>query len=137
MERGQGVTEVPASTVHRQMLYDTMLEAHRYAEFAGLSPVSDEVDAMERAASEQRLGAIAVLIAAVADMAHFLADTAYALEMDKFERAGQPLGDEESKYVHDSMFMIACSAATGTISGLVDLGLLVVPEHVAAGELHV
>lgn len=124
------VVSVPISTVHRQMLYDGMHYDNipAMADLAGLSPVSEEVDEMERRDSEERLEQIAHVVPCLVAQATFMGELAVATQCKAMAEAGVEFGADEVEEMARATLMLLTTTLVSSVSTAVGLGLLEIPE---------
>lgn len=128
--RNKVLIEVPADIVHRQMLYDGLQDVPAMSELAGLCPISPDVDEMERAASMERLTKIAYLFPCLMDQTQWMSDLALTVQMKELTEAGHEPTEEEVEQVSRAILAVVRASVVSSVSTIVGLGLLDVPEVV-------
>lgn len=126
------IMSVPAATVHRQMLYDGMTYdvIPDLAEIAGLSPVSPEVDEMERRDSEERLERISYLVPCLMSQAAFMGHLSVQTQLKALEEAGIPYSQHDVEELARVVMGLLHTTLISSVSTVVGLGLLEIPEVV-------
>lgn len=121
---------VPAATVHRQMLYDGMNYEviPNLTELAGLSPVSPEVDEMERRDSEARLERISYLVPCLMSQASFMGQLSLQAQLKAMREAGVPYTEEDVEELAKAVLSLLHTTLISSVSTAVGLGLLEIPE---------
>lgn len=127
------VLQIPLPVLIRQVIYDSMLTPPEgIADAMGLPPISEEVADMEQQASDDRIGALSVLIPFIdahADIAAKIATAAYTLE-DSDIIGG--VTEEAMDALLELFRLVSLASSVSCISTLVNLGLL--ESKVAADE---
>jgi hypothetical protein len=121
------LTEV--STRLRGFLIDSQVSnAHELAVLLGCSPLSDELKEMEDEESDKRLDRISHLIPLLFAQAHSLAEG--TIEYQKLNNLKEldSFSDDEQKEYRKALEQVAMSALIGSVSQLVDMGLLKLPK---------
>lgn len=124
------VVSVPVDVIHRQMLYDGLQDVRALGELAGLAPVSDEVDEMERRESEKRLEDIAYLFPCLMNQTEWMATLAVAVQLKELEEAGASITEQELEQLTHAVLALVRSSVVSSVSTIVGLGLLEIPEVV-------
>ena len=116
------IFEIPYGTLARKTVYDSMIgDPESTSNLIGLPPVSDEVDEMERSASESRLERVSVLTGVLMFQSQIISEAALAYQIDQ---ASIEIPEEMLDMFMKSYFAVAFSAALSTVSNLVDLDIL-------------
>jgi len=123
---------VPSSTLFRWALYDLGIEnPNRFAEAAGFTPISEEVESMEVQESAKRLAAIAPYKSFISMMIHvtaeILTETSSTLFGSQLLEATGISQDEQVEILFDMYAHIASATLLPALSAALDLGIIVNP----------
>ncbi len=117
------LTEVSARL--RGFLIDSQVkDAHELAVLLGCSPLSPEVREMEDEESDKRIERITHLIPLLYAQAHALAESSMEHQKLNNSKEIEGLSEEDQKDYRKALEQIAMSALVGSVSQLVDMGLL-------------
>jgi len=120
-EPGLAVFEVDTSLLARKTIYDSMIgNPTELAVLVGLSPISDEVDAMEREASADRLSRMSGLTALIAFEASLVAQAAIKFQVANLAN----IDDHTVELIEEAYSAVAFSASVATLSNLLDLDIV-------------
>lgn len=107
----------------RGFLLDSQIDhAHELAVLLGATPISEEVQGKEEQESDNRVDRIAYLAPLLYAYSHTMAEG--AIEYQKQSEPGKAIPDELWMHSRRMMEHVALSAMMGSISQLVDMGLL-------------
>ena len=122
------IMEIPVGTLARKTSYDCGIgDPLIVAELLGLSPVSEEVDAMEREASEYRVSALDGFVPIMSLQAALIGQTASAYQQ---RMSPADVSEETLRGVENVYSAIAMSGAISVLSILLDVGLITVPKEI-------
>jgi hypothetical protein len=114
----------------RAFLIDSQIQnAHELARILGCSPLSDELKEMEDDESDKRVDRISHLVPLLYAQAHALAESSVEYQKANITK---DIGDLPSETWWESrkiLEQIAMSALLGSVSQLVDMGLLKLPKR--------
>jgi hypothetical protein len=120
-DTGLMVFEIHSSSLARNTVYDSMIgNPSEIAVLVGLSPLSDDVDEMERKASAERLIRLSGLTPVLAFQASLIAQAAVKFQA----RATEQDDDEALDLIEQAYSAVAFSAAVATLSNLLDLDII-------------
>jgi hypothetical protein len=113
----------------RGFIYDSqMAEAHAMSVLLGCAALSDDVSDMEDEASQERVQRVGFLLPLMYAHAHSLAEA--ATEYQRTTMAGaKEIPDEVWQFSRRMVEQVAFSTVIGSVSQLVDMGLLEVPRR--------
>lgn len=123
---------VPSSTLFRWALYDLGIEnPNKFAEAAGFTPISEEVEFMELQESNKRLSALDPYKSFISMMANITAEiltetSANLLGKEMFENTGIPQ-DVQEDLLFDMYLKISAMSLLPAVSAALDLGIMVNP----------
>lgn len=114
----------------RGYLLDSQIsDPHELSVVLGCSPISEEVKEKEEKESDKRVDKIAYLIPVLHEHAHTLADGSVLFQQQAPEAKDHEIPDEIWEKTRHMMEHISFSTLLGSISQLVDMGLIKVPKE--------
>lgn len=112
----------------RGFILDSQIQnPHDLAEVLGLPVISDEVAEREEEESDLRIERVAHLVPFVYTYSHSLAEGSVELQKRSMENASA-IPEEIWMFSRRMMEQVAMSAMLGSLSQLIDMGLLQVPK---------
>jgi hypothetical protein len=111
------------------ILDSQMNDAHEMSVILGCSAISDEVQEREEEESDKRIEKIAYLLPIMYAHSHALAEGAVELQRSNTSEELKSLPDELWWESRKMMEQVALSALVGSVSQLIDMGLLQVPKE--------
>lgn len=115
----------------RAFILDSQIqEAHDVSLLLGCSVISDEVSRKEDRESDKRVDRISYLFPLLYQYSHLLSEGATEFQKSVTNN-GRTFPDEVWAFSRHMMEQISIAALVGSISQLVDMGLLEVPKKVA------
>jgi len=113
----------------RAFLIDSQIQnAHELARILGCSPLSDELKEMEDDESDKRVDRISHLVPLLYAQAHALAESSVEYQKANMTKEIRDLPNETWWESRKILEQIAMSALLGSVSQLVDMGLLKLPK---------
>jgi hypothetical protein len=114
----------------RGFLIDSQIQnAHELAVILGCSPLSDEVKEMEEDESDKRVDRISHLVPLLFAQAHALAESSIEYQKSNLTKEIENLPNETWWESRKVLEQVAMSALLGSVSQLVDMGLLKLPKE--------
>jgi len=113
----------------RGFLIDSQIQnAHELAVILGCSPLSDELKEMEEDESDKRVDRISHLVPLLFAQAHALAESSIEYQKSNLTKEIEDLPNETWWESRKVLEQVAMSALLGSVSQLVDMGLLKLPK---------
>jgi hypothetical protein len=113
----------------RGFLLDSQIQnPHELSILLGCTPISDEVAEKEEQESDKRMEKVSYLIPVLYAHAHSLAEASTEFERNS-EETPQQIPTEVWTYNKKMLHEISMAALLGSISQLVDMGLLSIPKE--------
>jgi hypothetical protein len=114
----------------RGFLIDSQIQnAHDLAVILGCSPLSDELKEMEEDESDKRVDRISHLVPLLFAQAHALAESSIEYQKSNLTKEIEDLPNETWWESRKVLEQVAMSALLGSVSQLVDMGLLKLPKR--------
>lgn len=114
----------------REFILDSQIQnAHELSVILGCGKISDELAEKEEEESDKRVSKISHLIPLLFAHAHALAEGSIEFQKNNLPTELKSLSDEMWIESRKLMEQIAMSALVGSVSQLVDLGLLKLPKE--------
>ena len=114
----------------RGFLIDSQIQnAHDLAVILGCSPLSDELKEMEEDESDKRVDRISHLVPLLFAQAHALAESSIEYQKSNLTKEIEDLPSETWWESRKVLEQVAMSALLGSVSQLVDMGLLKLPKR--------
>lgn len=114
----------------RGFLIDSQIQnAHDLAVILGCSPLSDELKEMEEDESDKRVDRISHLVPLLFAQAHALAESSIEYQKSNLTKEIENLPNETWWESRKVLEQVAMSALLGSVSQLVDMGLLKLPKR--------
>lgn len=115
----------------RGFILDSQINnAHEISVILGCAPTSEEVAEKEEEESEKRVDAISYLFPLIYAHAHALSDGATSFQKQALPTLGEIPNIPEEVWIESRKLMeqVSIAALVGSISQLVDMGLLEIPK---------
>jgi len=113
----------------RGFLIDSQIQnAHELAVILGCSPLSEELKEMEEDESDKRVDRISHLVPLLFAQAHALAESSIEYQKSNINKEIEGLTSETWWESRKILEQVAMSALLGSVSQLVDMGLLKLPK---------
>lgn len=134
-------TEIPASTLYRWFLYDSGIdEPNKYAQAAGLTPISAEGDEMERQDSIERLIQVMPYKSFIEMMAS-MNGKVLARTLTQILRENDVISDDHDleddlDTMEEIYTRVSASALIPAIAAALQLGILVNPGTFVSGDIY-
>jgi len=114
----------------RGFLIDSQIQnAHDLAVILGCSPLSDELKEMEEDDSDKRVDRISHLVPLLFAQAHALSESSIEYHKSNITKEIEDLPNETWWESRKVLEQVAMSALLGSVSQLVDMGLLKLPKR--------
>lgn len=128
-KRRTKITMAEVTSRVRGLIVDSQIQdAHRLAELAGCSSISLELQEHEEIESDDRVDLIEPLIPILFAHAHILSEASIEYQKENLEGANK-LPVEIWQFSRKMTEQIAFSTLVGSLSQLVDMGLVTIPKR--------
>lgn len=117
------------SRIRGYLLDSQITDPHELALALGCSPISEEVKHKEELESDKRVDKVAYLIPVLHEHAHSLADGSVLFQRQAPAAQGHDIPEEIWEKTQQMIEHVSFSALLGSISQLVDMGLIKVPKE--------
>jgi hypothetical protein len=129
-KKKQKLTLADVSARIRGFMLDSQINnAHELSVLLGCSVISDEVQYKEEKESDKRVEKIAYLIPLLYSHSHLIAESSVEFQRQNVADELKGLPDEIWLESKNLMEQISISALMGSISQLIDMGLLEIPKE--------
>lgn len=126
-KKSKPITMAEVAERLRGFMLDSQLQnGHELAVYLGCTPLSNEVQEKEEQESDKRTDRISYLIPMIFAQAHAMAEASVALQRTMI--TAEPISEETWKHSRMLIEQVTMSTLLGSISQLVDMGLLEVPR---------
>jgi len=123
------VTLADLSNRIRGFVLDSQIQdAHALSEILGCSMISDEVQEREEEESDKRVEKIAYLVPLLFAQVHLLSEGAVEYQKENLPEGLEDIPEEIWRESRKMMEQVSLSALMGSLSQLVDMGLLEIPR---------
>jgi hypothetical protein len=113
----------------RGLILDSQIQhAHELSEILGCAVLSDEVQEREEEESDKRIAKISYLVPLLFAQVHLLAEGAIEYQKENVPEEIEGIPEEIWRESRKMMEQVSLSALMGSVSQLVDMGLLEIPR---------
>jgi hypothetical protein len=113
----------------RGFVLDSQIQnAHELSELLGCAIISDEVQEREEEESDKRVKKISYLVPLLFAQVHLLSEGAVEFQKENLPEELEEIPDEIWRESRKMMEQVSLSALMGSLSQLVDMGLLEIPR---------
>lgn len=128
-KKKQDVTLSEVNNRIRGLILDSQIQnAHELSVILGCTAISDEVQEREEEESDKRVEKIAYLIPLLFAHVHLLSEGAVEFQKENLPAGLEAIPDEIWNESRKIMEQVSLSAIMGSISQLIDMGLLEIPR---------
>lgn len=113
----------------RGLILDSQIQhAHELSEILGCAVISDEVQEREEEESDKRIAKIAYLVPLLFAQVHLLSEGAIEYQKENLPEDLESIPEDIWRESRKMMEQVSLSALMGSVSQLVDMGLLEIPR---------
>ena len=120
VRRAKGAKVITAEQVRRRLIFDCMADPEKVSVLTGLVGVSDDGAEAEKAASLERLGAVAEVFPMLDTIAQWMADAASALNLENVDEVPEAFRE----HMRTMFYSVIQGSLVAAFSVLNDLGII-------------